>query len=378
MRCFVIGPIGDQLAEPGSDARRTYEEGVETFEEVIKAACASLDIEAYRADDIDDPGEIPEQVYEALRDEQLVIADLTGANPNVMYELGIRHALGHCTLQVGEKDRLPFDITTIRTIQFLRTPNGLVKAKNAVTKMIGSSLANGCKPSTAARIVGSVEANARSEQMPADDAEDASAALEPGDEPPGFLDALADVESAMPELNERLTTMSALIEEIGGISVAATDENKHTTTAAQSLAVVHRFTKKFSDLTKRYDQELVEFESRIRTLGVAMDVVHSQAEGAQDPDDGVEYLQSTVGLGEAAGTATQEGLRGFVGSLDSLENISRDLRPWVRLLRSDVQRTIAAFSEVERWGQGAAAVLKARGRPTHAATAQDDSDTRGS
>jgi len=120
MRCFVIGPIGDQLAEPGSPARTSYEESVQIFEEVITAACSQVGIDAYRADDIDAPGEIPDQIFQALRDETLVIADLTGANPNVMYELGIRHARGGCTLLLGEKDRLPTSIRSAPSSLFAR------------------------------------------------------------------------------------------------------------------------------------------------------------------------------------------------------------------------------------------------------------------
>jgi hypothetical protein len=66
-------------------------------------------------------GEIPEQVVRELRDADVVIADPTDADPNVMHELGLRHTTDKLTIQIGERGRLPFDVSTIRTIQFVRT-----------------------------------------------------------------------------------------------------------------------------------------------------------------------------------------------------------------------------------------------------------------
>src|SRR4051812_29014443 len=81
MNAFVIGPIGDQLAQQDSEARRTYEQAIEVYEEVIIEAWVAAgesrdDIE--RADGIDRPGDIPEQVVKALLSADVVIADLTG------------------------------------------------------------------------------------------------------------------------------------------------------------------------------------------------------------------------------------------------------------------------------------------------------------
>lgn len=364
MRCFVIGPIGDQLADAGSPERQEYEDAIQVFEEVVKAACAALDIEAYRADDIDEPGEIPEQIFEALRDEELVIADLTGANPNVMYELGVRHVLGKCTLQIGEKGRLPFDVNTIRTIQFTRSPNGLINARKQLTKMIGSSLANGCKPSTAARVlaegVGAKEAGGTEEEVA--DAEDSAVQDAAGEEgPPGFLDALVDVESATPELTERLGSMTLHIEAIGALARRSNEEVEHSTTAGQRLAIFRRFNKKVTEVVRAYDQELLEFESRVAVLGAAIDVVLSHVAEGNAKEDAKEYLNALVQMRESARESREQGIEPFYRSVESLENVSRETRPIFRLLKRDLDRTISAFREVERWGERAGDLLSSDG-----------------
>jgi len=63
---------------------------------------------------------IPLDIDKSLVDSDLVIADLTEANPNVMYELGKRHAVGgHCVqFTAGKPEELPFDVRSQRTIPY--------------------------------------------------------------------------------------------------------------------------------------------------------------------------------------------------------------------------------------------------------------------
>src|SRR5215510_6998258 len=70
--CFVIGPIGDRLADPGTPERDTWEEAVRVLEEVIEPACREHKLEVIRADRISQPGEIPEQAFLLLRDADIV------------------------------------------------------------------------------------------------------------------------------------------------------------------------------------------------------------------------------------------------------------------------------------------------------------------
>src|SRR5579871_6611628 len=102
LTCFVIGPIGNRHAEPGSEARITYEEALETFAEIIEPACKRFGLDPVRVDGLARAGDLTDQIFKRLRDDDVVIADLTGANANAMYELGLRHTRAKLTLQVGE------------------------------------------------------------------------------------------------------------------------------------------------------------------------------------------------------------------------------------------------------------------------------------
>src|SRR5262249_31637457 len=152
--CFVIGPIGNRHAPHGSEERRAYEEAVEVYEEVIVRACRapSVGLEPVRADGLSNPGELTEQIFRRLRDDDVVIADVTGANPNVMYELGLRHTRNKLTVQLGEYSRLPFDVNVIRTVMFSRSENGLINARKELQQLLETGLADEWDPVSATRV----------------------------------------------------------------------------------------------------------------------------------------------------------------------------------------------------------------------------------
>ncbi len=72
-----------------------------------------------RADQIGEPGMITTQVLECLKNAKLAIADLSYLNPNVFYEVALRHALRLPVVQLIRKaDKLPFDVNQSRTLVF--------------------------------------------------------------------------------------------------------------------------------------------------------------------------------------------------------------------------------------------------------------------
>jgi len=108
--CFVIAPIGDEK----SDTRKRSDL---ILKYVIKPAASECGYDAIRADEISEPGMITSQVIQHIVDDPLVIADLTERNPNVFYELALRHAIKKPLVQIIQKgDRIPFDIAGMRTI----------------------------------------------------------------------------------------------------------------------------------------------------------------------------------------------------------------------------------------------------------------------
>jgi hypothetical protein len=108
--CFYITPIGS--AE--SEQRRHSDLFLGSF---IEPALQSFNLTVVRADGIDKPGVITKQVIEYIVKSRLIIVDLSYHNPNVFYELAIRHMMRLPIVQIIRKaDSIPFDINQMRTV----------------------------------------------------------------------------------------------------------------------------------------------------------------------------------------------------------------------------------------------------------------------
>lgn len=126
--CFVVTPIG----KTGSDIRR-HADGL--IKMAIKPALGEeYDVKA--AHDYVDSMSITKQVYEKLYESDLVIVNLTGLNPNVMYELGIRFCFGKPVILIAkEGEQLPFDITEYRTTFYKDDALGFSELKEELERV---------------------------------------------------------------------------------------------------------------------------------------------------------------------------------------------------------------------------------------------------
>ncbi|MGB4852819.1 MAG: hypothetical protein WBQ38_10935, partial [Ignavibacteria bacterium] len=108
---------------------------------VIKPTLAELDFEVIAPHEIDNPGSITTQVIKHLLNADLVVANLTELNPNVMYELAVRHAKRLPVVSVVENGTvLPFDIATERTIFFENDMNGVLELNTKLKKTVTEAM----------------------------------------------------------------------------------------------------------------------------------------------------------------------------------------------------------------------------------------------
>ncbi len=201
--CFVIAPIGNEHAPDGSPELLAFEENLEIYEKVILPACAKHGIVPVRADGIADTGEITEQICRHVLQDDIVIADLTGGNANVTYELGIRHLTGKPIIHIGEHGQLPFDLALIRTIMFKRSRNGLVKARRDLEAALKGALDNRFEPLTPARILLG---------LPAVPPPEVVVEAEPDDlDAPGLFDRFARVEAQTEAIGETTAAIAGFM-----------------------------------------------------------------------------------------------------------------------------------------------------------------------
>src|SRR5690349_19380482 len=121
--CFVLMPFG--LKTDGNKKEIDFDIVYNSF---IKPAVIGAGLEPIRADEEKSGGFIHKPMYERLMFCDFAVADLSFANANVFYELGIRHALKpQTTVSIFETStRLPFDTAPLRTFHY-EFANGAVQ-----------------------------------------------------------------------------------------------------------------------------------------------------------------------------------------------------------------------------------------------------------
>lgn len=115
-KCFVIMPFGKKLVD-GKEFDFDY-----IYHELIEKAVEELGIDCERCDEILGSGSIHKKMFRGIFDADVSVVDITSQNPNVFYELGVRHALHkNVTLVIGRSDNLvkiPFNINGISILGY--------------------------------------------------------------------------------------------------------------------------------------------------------------------------------------------------------------------------------------------------------------------
>ena len=110
LRIFMLMPFREDLTE--------------IYENYIKIPLEQEGHIVKRADDIFKSSPIMEDVIHQIKISDVIIADLSGKNPNVFYELGRAHEANKFVIQISQQDHLPFDTRHIRTILYSDDPEG--------------------------------------------------------------------------------------------------------------------------------------------------------------------------------------------------------------------------------------------------------------
>lgn len=112
-KCFVISPIGDPAGSIRAEADWL-------LKGVIKPVLEPQ-FEVKRADDFSKTDVITNQIISAIRNADLIVADLSGHNPNVFYELALAHAYERPVVPMIRSDQsIPFDNHSMGTIFYSR------------------------------------------------------------------------------------------------------------------------------------------------------------------------------------------------------------------------------------------------------------------
>jgi hypothetical protein len=120
--CFVLMPFREIWSE-------------EIYKS-IRSIIESLGFQCLRADNLNGPI-IIEDIWTKINQAGFIIADVTGKNPNVMYEVGIAHTVGRPTILLTQEIKeIPFDFTHLRHIEYKNSMSGTGEFKKKLREAI--------------------------------------------------------------------------------------------------------------------------------------------------------------------------------------------------------------------------------------------------
>ena len=122
--CFVLMPFAAKF---------------ENVFEIVRHAVQACGLTCTRADSLTTTGQITDDIWNSIRGARVLVADLTGGNPNVFYEIGVAHALNKPVILLTQHgDRVPFDLRGVRYFSY--NPKALKGLAEALSRSIRSSL----------------------------------------------------------------------------------------------------------------------------------------------------------------------------------------------------------------------------------------------
>jgi hypothetical protein len=135
--CFVIMPFGDR-----KDAEGKVTEFDTVYEYIIEKAVDAAGLKSIRCDKIEASGSLHEMMISNIFDAKVAVVDITNLNPNVFYELGVRHALADRVTVIIRREgtQIPFNIHGMNAIEY--EPTRPASVDNAIKK-ITSFIKNG-------------------------------------------------------------------------------------------------------------------------------------------------------------------------------------------------------------------------------------------
>ena len=125
--CFVLMPFLDSL-------RPVYEDHIKPIVEAVGLRCV-------RADEIVGTAAITKDIWEHICRARVIVADLTGMNANVFYEIGLAHALGKDVILLSQSmDDVPFDLKMLRCIVYAYSPRTIKQMEAQLKQTIAKTI----------------------------------------------------------------------------------------------------------------------------------------------------------------------------------------------------------------------------------------------
>lgn len=134
----ILGPPIENQKSPDVFVIMPFKKELKpVYEDHIKAVARQIKCSVGTAKDILPHAKILDAIWSGINAAQIVIADCTGGNTNVMYEIGLAHALGKDTILISQSvGDVPSDISNVKVIVYDFTPRGMREFEEVLKQSI--------------------------------------------------------------------------------------------------------------------------------------------------------------------------------------------------------------------------------------------------
>ena len=315
------------------------------------------------AGDLDNQQNILKDIVEGIANADVIIADLTGLNANVFYELGLAHAMNKKVIIITQDiNELPFDIKSYRanqySLQFNKLPSLIIELRKLLQGAIDESVKYGNPVLDYAPNFQKPQIEKSVAQIASDDTEEKDEILVEADDR-GFLDYIADIEESSQIMNEEISAMGLEMQEMGQSVTNATAEITRVKGQSGSTDVVfiRNICRKLSEPIGQYAAKLQVHVNLIsehwdKIENSYLELLDNQfVRQPQNIGELKKSIKALRGMQEAIDQSNYQ-INKFVISLQGSTGMERRLNKSINSLISELQTyltmTDTIFSSVDR------------------------------
>ncbi len=308
------------------------------------------DYEVSRADDNPDSQNLLEEIIQGIANADLIIADLTGHNSNVYYELGIAHASGKNTIQIVQSiSDIQFNLTSYNTERYEVQSDGSSDLVSKLLAIIEKPNYKFKNPVTDY----SVSERTQSVNVP-DTLDESGESIQEGshDTDYGILDARADAHDAMEEIVAITKGIGSDIADIGDKTAQHSDRinelgsgSNQGKTHRKVLKVLRQFASDVDSFSDSINSSVPRLRESWTTLdqGLGHELVNSDLESESDYEEAIELISNLVNMRTEQTTAITS-IQGFREAQRGLIGLSKVSNP---ALRNSIKSVDNLIEELE-------------------------------
>lgn len=340
---FVLMPFGEDFNS--------------AYEDLILPALSQAGFFTTRADQINTQQSVMRDIVQSIGSSQLIVADLTGNNPNVYYELGIAHGLRRqVILMTQDIESLPFDLRSYRVIEYSLLLRDAKRASERLqelgvgvreqTALFGNPVSDFLDPE-------SIEPNVLG-------GEDDGAMLGIIDYQEQFQESAAQMTRILTDIAMRIQSYTQVMESGTAELEALRDRPTPPTPRQIRSALVdvtketERYASDMSDYNLEYESLLPRFESSLEGL------IHNESLDSGDQRDKFEEALDSI---EETTDSFQQGIDGISAmkhAAESLPMIEQTFNRANSVLVKELRRFVSNVKNTEAVAKRAVALGRTR------------------